>query len=211
MVPRATLDRVRARFGSICNSATPDVSFTYRLCALDDTFLYLDRAAVIAWGYRYSHAFASYLKGDVRGTHADWAKTWGDRPWLEAAPIAGLDLGSNVQFHEYALVQREVGEERFPPIDHDGYLRELANGLQWIDDPARKRAMRRVLHEHGWREEKPSLLRRLRRRLSAALGRGPAAFATEDEAVQYLLRPRPLAAANPHLAALDAFEVPFGA
>jgi hypothetical protein len=34
-------------------------------------------------------------------------------------------------------------------------------------------------------------------------------FSTEDEAVQYLLQPRPLVARNPSLAALDAVEVPF--
>ena len=31
---------------------------------------------------------------------------WGDRPWLDAAPIVGLNMGQNVLFHQYELVRR---------------------------------------------------------------------------------------------------------
>ncbi|HUR83168.1 MAG TPA: hypothetical protein VM733_20595 [Thermoanaerobaculia bacterium] len=214
MAPRETMERVRARFGSICNSSTPDVVFTFRLCALDESFLYLDRASVIAFGYRFSNGF-SYLRGDVSGAYGDWVKTWGDRPWLEAAPLPGLDLGLNILFHEYALVQREAGADRLPPIEREGYLNAIAKGLEWIDDRARKEKMLRILRDEGWREKgKPPLLFRIRRSINAALGRIPPpapTFATDDEAVHYLLQPRPPAPHNPHLTMLDAIEVPFRA
>ncbi|HVE72404.1 MAG TPA: hypothetical protein VNI54_13655 [Thermoanaerobaculia bacterium] len=218
MVPRPALERVRARFGTICDSATPDAGFTYRLCALDERYLYLDRASVLVHGSRLSHG-ASYLRGDGSGTHGDFRKLWGDRPWLDAAPIPGLDLGWNIVFHEYTLVQRVVGEVQFPPIDRAGYLRELAFGLAWIDDPVRQKEMRRILGEHGWREDARPPLRRLLSRLRGAVRRKPMpppqlpvpTFPGDDEALQYLLQPQPFADQNPRLAPLEPVEVPFRA
>ncbi|HVE72403.1 MAG TPA: glycosyltransferase [Thermoanaerobaculia bacterium] len=210
MVPRATLERMRARFGTICDSAAPDSAFTYRFAATEDRYLYLDDALVFAYAYRLSNGFA-YFRGDTRGTYGDWVNLWGDRPWLDAAPIPGLSLGQNVMFHEYNMVQRVVGEERFPPIDREGYLRELAHGLHWIDDPAHLKEMRRVLREHGWREKRRPLYRRVASRLLAPFRRwrAPATpvFATEEEAVRYLLEPRPFHAENPDLAPLEPIEV----
>ena len=215
MTPRSTIERVRTRFGSICDSSTPDVVYTYRLCALDERYLHLDRAAVLTYGYRVSNGF-SYLRGDVGNTHRESVIAHSGRVWLEAAPIPGLDLGLNIMFHEYGLVQREVGEERFPPIDRQGYLRELARGLLWIDDPSRKKKMRRILREHGWLEQKRPLVRRVLSRLRHALHAGPPAltapiFATEGEAVEYLIQPRPFLQDNPQIAVLDPVEVPFPA
>jgi len=210
LAPRATLERMKARFGSICDSAAPDSAFTYRLAATEDRYLYLDQAPVLAYAYRLSNGFA-YFRGDTRGTYGDWVKLWGDRPWLEAAPIPGLSLGQNVMFHEYVMVQRAVGEHRFPPIDREGYLRELALGLHWIDDPARLKEMRNVLREHGWREQRRPLYRRVASRILAPFRRWRVpptpTFATEEEAVQYLLQPRPFQAENPDLASLDPIEV----
>ena len=218
MVPRPSLERVRARFGTICDSATPDAGFTYRLCAVDERYLDLDRAPVLAHAYRLSNGF-SYLRGDGGGSYGDFQKLWGDRPWLDAAPIPGLDLGWNIVFHEYTLVQRVMGEEQFPPIDREGYLRDLAYGLVWIDDPVRKEEMRRILGEHGWREDVSDArppLRRLLSRLRGAIRRTPPpqqppvpTFPSDDEAVQYLLQPRPFAQQNPQLAPLEPVEVPF--
>jgi hypothetical protein len=218
MTPRSTIERVRERFGTICDSATPDVSFTFRLCTLDERYLYLDRACVLVYGYRFSNAF-SYFKGDIDGTYGDWARTWGDRPWLDAAPIPGLDLGLNIMFHEYGDVQRVVGEKRFPPIDRKGYLRDLSHGLVWIVDPVRQQEMRRILREHGWREERRTLVRRILSRLRRAIRRTPAepppppapVFPTEEEAVQHLLQPRPFTKRNPQIAPLEPVEVPFQA
>jgi hypothetical protein len=218
MVPRATLERVRALFGTICDSATPDGAFTYRHSAVTERYLYLDRAAVIAHSYKLSNGF-SYFRGDGSGAYADWLKLWGDRPWLDAAPIPGLDLGFNIMFHEYTAVQRVVGEERFPPIDREGYLRELSYGLRWIDDPVRQKEMRRILREHGWKEDERPLVRRLLSRLRQAIRPTPPpapptpspTFGNDDDAVHYLLQPRPFTEQNPTLAPLDAVEIPFRA
>jgi hypothetical protein len=155
VVPRNTFDRIRAKFGSICDSAVPDGAFLFRLCAVDDVFHHFDRALFIVYGYAHSNGWA-YLRGEESGAWADWIKLWGDRPWIEAAPIPELKLGYNVMFHEYNLVRRVTGD-RFPPIDQALYLNHLGKSLSYISDPEERSKMRDILKSHGWREPAPEM------------------------------------------------------
>lgn len=152
LIPRPVLEGIRERFGDICNSTGPDSCFTYRFCALNERYLHFDRPlAVIHASYRSNGS--KYLRGKTDGDFGDFLKTWGDRPWLDAAPIPGINLGQNMLYHEYELVRRATGDARFPPIDMDGYLQELAAALAWLEDPRLRDVMRATLEEHGWREE----------------------------------------------------------
>ncbi|HEX6087206.1 MAG TPA: glycosyltransferase family A protein [Thermoanaerobaculia bacterium] len=212
VTPRATLERMRARFGSICDSAMPDSAFAYRFCAVEERYRHLDRALVSAYASDKSNGLA-YFRGDTSGTYGDWMKMWGNDSWLDAAPIPGLPLGQNVMFHEYVLVQRAEGEERFPRIDFEGYLRELASALAWIENPEWRAKMRAELERHGWREQRRPLVRRIASRLLAPfrgrqspVGRRPT-FATDEETVRHLAEPRPFREQNPNLAALEPAEV----
>lgn len=173
VVPRAILLSMIDRFGDLCNSTGPDSCFTARFLALHDRYLYYDRALAVAYAPHRS-AGLGFLRGKG-GDFADWMKTFGDRPWLHAAPIPGINLGQNMFFHEYELVRRATGA-RLPPIDHDGYLRELGAALQWVHDGETRAALARILEEHGWRSEAAGVPRpRLRARL-------------RDKVVQFLIR-----------------------
>ena len=152
VVPRRVLEGIRGRFGNVCNSTGPDSCFTYRFCALNDRYLHLDRALGIVYASHRSNGLG-YLRGRTDGDFGDFIKSWGDRPWLDAAPIPGLNLGQNMLYHEYVLVRREAGGDRFPPVDTEGYLAELARGLIPISDPRLKDEMREILRGHGWRGE----------------------------------------------------------
>ncbi|MFL6230926.1 MAG: glycosyltransferase family 2 protein [Pyrinomonadaceae bacterium] len=152
ITPRRVLERIRARFGDICNSTGPDSCFTYRFCAVEDGYLHFDRPLGIVYASHRSNGTA-YLKGKTDGDFGDFLKMCGDRTWLGAAPIPGINLGQNMLYHEYELVRREAGGDRFPPIDLDCYLRDLEAALKWIEDPRAKDALRALLKERGWREE----------------------------------------------------------
>ena len=152
LIPRRVLEEIRARFGSVCTSTGPDSCFTYRFCALNESYLHLDRALGIVYASHRSNGLG-YMRGKTDGDFGDFLKSWGDRPWLDAAPIPGLNLGQNMLYHEYVLVRREAGGDRFPPIDTEGYLGDLAQGLIPIRDPQLKEEMRAILREHGWRGE----------------------------------------------------------
>lgn len=160
MVPRAILERVRDRFGSICDSVSPDITFTFRFSALFDRYIHFDRALTALYAFRLSNGQA-YYRRDTTGTFGDFMSLWGDRPWLDAAPIPGLTLGINVAFHEYNLVRREIGGERFPEIEFLGYVRELGKGLAYIEDPALRAELQGVLEGYGWTPPPPEdVLRR---------------------------------------------------
>ena len=73
------------------------------------------------------------------------------RPWLDAAPIPGLNLGQNVLFHEYEVVRRATNHPAFQPVERSGYLRELASSLWYVEDPVRREELRKTLEQHGWR------------------------------------------------------------
>lgn len=160
IVPRAIVESIVARFGDLCVSTTADSCFTYRFCALHEDFLHLDRSLSVLYGSHRSAALG-YLKGGVGGgDFADYRATWQGETWLEAAPIPGLNLGYNMLFHEYELVRREIGGDRFPPIDRGGYLRDLGRGLFWVRDADLKAKMRKVLEDNGWNGELPALFLR---------------------------------------------------
>jgi len=207
-VPRAVIDKVRRRFGDICNSTGPDAAFTFRFCALEDSYLHLDRPLGVVYAVHRS-AGLGYWSG-AKTDFEDFRRSHGDRAWLDAVPLPQLDLIWNMLFHEYEMVRREVGD-RLPELTLSAYLDGLAWGLPLVEDPARRQAMEDVLIANGWqrpeeREEQAPVaptssgglrsrvgrvVRRHRQlvRLAAAVGAIPEpnglTFPTEEEAVQF--------------------------
>lgn len=212
LVPRAVLTAVRARFGDLCDSTTPDSCFAFRFATLRDSYLHLDRAMGVLYA-----AHRSAGSGYLRGRGSDWAesrKLWGDEAWLAAAPIAGLNLGLNMLYHEYELVRAATGNQ-LPPIDRTGYVEDLAGSLRLVRDPETRSALRRVLREAGWRgsETRGRLRAFVRHKLLGFLdehlgvrlpnidGR---VFRNDEEALQYALsHPRPRQKEAPHLTLLE--------
>jgi hypothetical protein len=201
------------------------VSFLFRFSAVEARYLHFDAALSVMYAFGFSNG-QGYYRRDTGGTFGDFMKLWGDRPWLDAAPIPGLTLGINVAFHEYNLVQRVAGQAAFPPIEMEGYLRELAKGLAYIGDEGTRAELRAVLEEHGWRAEAPAKPRPRWRRIAGRLARPLRRmlrgrsnvldpnhrFITEAESVDYLLRhPLPPVPHNRLLTILDPVEVPFSA
>lgn len=157
VTPRTVLEQVRDRFGSYCASTSPESCFGFRFCAVASSYLHFDRPLAIHYGAALSNGMG-YLRGDSSGTFDDFTRLFGDRPWLDAAPLPGLSLGQNSFYHEFCLARRQSGSAEFPPIDMVGYLNDLARGLYWIADPVRRGEIRDLLVSHGWRgdEDRPA-------------------------------------------------------
>jgi hypothetical protein len=217
VVPRAVLDSIIERFGSVCDSNAPDTAFLARFLALYDRYVHFDRATGILYGSTRSNGLG-YLRGDG-GDFPDYQKLWGGRPWLDAAPIPGINLGSNMLFNEYELVRRQTGD-RLPPLDRAGVLDDLSSHLRWIDDSEMKAKLRSMLREHGWNgpDPKPYPGRRLSRSARQALSmfllhrfgvvpRSMSGFAFPDDAtaLRYGLQyPTAARTSADHLAILEA-------
>ncbi|HEX7808040.1 MAG TPA: glycosyltransferase [Thermoanaerobaculia bacterium] len=148
VVPRFVLERVIERFGDLCDSTGPDAAFCMRFCALFDDFLHLDLPLGVLYAIQRSNG-AGYLKGGGTSEFDDFMKMWGDRAWLRAAPLPGLNLGQNMLYHEYELVRPEA-PARFPEIDRDAYLCDLGDGLRFVTDPQIHARLTEFLRSKGW-------------------------------------------------------------
>ena len=150
LVPRTIFVRMAQRFGDICNGASGDAPFFCRYLTLDDRYLHYDRPIGIAYAPQRSAGFG-YLRGEG-GDFPDYQRIWGERKWLERAPIPGLNLGHNMLFHEYEIAREQTGN-RLPPIDFNGYLRALGDALSLKTDFAERERLKRILESYGWSEQ----------------------------------------------------------
>jgi hypothetical protein len=203
-VPRQVFADIRQRFGDICDSTGPDAAFTFRFCAVAETYMHLDASLSIVYATYRSNA-VGYLSGKPTD-YVDFKRMWGEQPWLAAVPLPGLDLGWNVLFHEYEVVRRELGDGQLRPLSMQGYLNGLAYGLGYVEDEALRAELEALLEQHGWRpapvERDPP--RRLRSRLgglrqavvlflASRLGVKPShitgfTFRNEDKAIDFASR-----------------------
>ncbi len=198
-VPRAVLQSIIDRFGDICRSTGPDTAFLARFLALHDRYLFADRPAGILHAPHRSANLGSVR--NAGGDFDEYVRLHGDRPWLDAAPVPGLNLGSNMLFHEYERVRRETGD-RLPPIDRDAYLRELEGALRWIEDRAQRKALASQLGVRAPIDVRSRLVT-----FAARLGL-VRAFRDDESALRYALaHPRLPRDTHEHLAMFDAEEV----
>jgi hypothetical protein len=217
VAPRPVLESIVDRFGDVCRATGPDLTFLARFLAVHDEYLHLDRSLGVLHAPRHSTSVAVYRRHGAPLT--EFRQLLGDRPWLDAAPIPGLDLGSSMLFHEYELVRRRV-PGRLPPLDQDACIEELGRGLRWIEDPAERRELAAVLRAHGWRGTVPAPLTRhqpraawrddlkqrwlLRMRLRGSEQAGEWPFASDQAALRHARRhPAAPQAGHDHLAVLD--------
>jgi hypothetical protein len=152
VVPRAVLQSIVDRFGDLCRSSGPDSAFLARYLALHDRCLHYDRAQGVYYASHRSNGLG-YLRGKG-GDFADFMKTFGDRSWLDAAPLPGINLGQNILYHEYELVRRETGE-RLPRLDRRAVLDDLGRQLRWVADPGQRADLQRLLRARGWEGPEP--------------------------------------------------------
>ena len=219
LVPRHVLESIIDRFGDLCVSIGCDSCFSVRFLALYDDYLHYDRALAVTFAAHRS-AGLGFLSGGGRD-FGDFRRMWGDRPWLDASPVPGVNLGQNMYFHEYELVRRKTGD-RLPPLDLQGCLNHLGEALLWVRDGKRREVLYKTLEDHGWTGKPPPVLRRplmdrLRDRMTAfRIGRfgfvprdiSGSPFPDDDVALRYALKyPRPRETSLDHLPMSEPVEV----
>ena len=217
LIPRTILHRMAQRFGNICDGTGPDCSFLCRYLTLDDRYLHYDRPIGISYAPERS-AGGGYHRGEG-GDFPDYQRIWGDRKWLERAPIPGLNLGHNMLFHEYEIVREQTGN-RLPPIDFERYLRSLGEALRLKTDPAERARLKQILESYGWSEQAPPALLvaagtklrqragRLLRQLRIRQQTTAVSFRDDEEAIRFALE-HPLTAtpSSHHIETIEAEEI----
>jgi glycosyltransferase involved in cell wall biosynthesis len=152
LIPRQVLERISDTFGSLCNSTGPDSCFMWRFLALAGRYLHLDAPLGIFHAARRGTGMG-YVR-NKGGDFPDFMKTFGDRPWIDAAPLPGANIGQNLLYHEHALARRVVGD-RLPALDMPAVLDDLASSLAWVADRRVKAQLVARLRARGWRGDEP--------------------------------------------------------
>jgi hypothetical protein len=150
VVPRDVVEAVRDRFGSVFASISPDFCFAFRCLEVVDHILYYDAACLVHYALDRSHGF-SYARGANTTDRQDFVRSLGDVRMNTSTPLPDFDTISNAMFNEYFFVLGEPPSRRLrPPARHD-YLRALAGGVSYIEDPEARRLAQRRLEQEGWR------------------------------------------------------------
>lgn len=149
VAPRPLLEKLRARFGGVFGSISPDFNFGFRVLEVEDSILYYDKALLVHYALDRSNG-ASMTRGEQTPDHVDFVRSLGAVKMNHAAPIPEITTTYNAVAHEYCVARREFGGAKFPELDKAKYM-----GVLWAEIPrladagARERA-RELLRAHGW-------------------------------------------------------------
>jgi glycosyltransferase involved in cell wall biosynthesis len=153
IVPRAVLEKIRARFGTVFASFSPDFNFCCRCLEVEDSILFYDKAPIFHYALGRSNG-ASVTRGELTGDTVDFTnrviKT--DPVINSATPIPGLSTAVNYAFNEYCLFKRETNSAKFFDLDKEKYLQANACELSEIVDPQLRAETLALLVANGYRE-----------------------------------------------------------
>jgi Glycosyl transferase family 2 len=150
VVPRAVLDGVEQRFGTVFASIAPDFCFAFRCLATIDHVLFWDASPLVQHGLDVSNG-ATYQHGVDSSARRDFDEQLGATTMNYAAPVPEFETIRNVILHEYAYVREEAADgERFPPIDPRGYLAAVVEDLSLLENREVRSRMLDVLADTGW-------------------------------------------------------------
>jgi len=165
LVPVTAFEDIRARFGSIFGSISPDHCFAYRYLAVRKSLLYFDEPLLVHYALDRSNG-ASYARGIVSEDSADFARRLGSALMNERAPVPEFHTIMNAVVNEYCYVREELSGG-FPPIDMPSYLDTMEVGISEIEDPELRNQMRELLRAQDrhqvWRRRPLKLVRHLSR------------------------------------------------
>jgi len=160
VAPRAALDAVRERFGSVFASVAPDFAFAFRALATVEQIAFLDRPVLFEHSTRRSNG-TSVTRGIPSADGADFLRLAGSAMYA-SAPVPRLQTVSNAVFNEYCFVRAEA-PDAFPPLLRRDYLATIARDVAEIEDRALADRTVAQLRELGWsaRDERQSRAREL--------------------------------------------------
>lgn len=155
IVPRAVLENIRARFGNVFASFSPDFNFCCRCLEIEDSILFFDKAPIFHYALSRSNG-ANVTRGELTVDTADFIMRviQQDAVVNSATPIPGLSTAVNYAFHEYCLFKQQTKSEKFFDLDRAKYLQANACELPEIVDPQLKADTLALLIANGYSEPK---------------------------------------------------------
>lgn len=153
LVPRTILGDLKARFGSVFASHSPDFNFCFRILGTQKSILFYDEAILVHYAQAISNG-SSLARGDIEeGTYADFMKNAGNPLRNFAAPLPEFRTVYNAIIHEYNIAKAENKAAAFPEVDMNKYLSCLATEVDEIVNPEKRSELKQILAAHGWNEQ----------------------------------------------------------
>ena len=155
IVPRAVLEKIRARFGNVFASFSPDFNFCCRCLDVEDSILFFDKAPIFHYALSRSNG-ASVTRGEMTVDTADFTTRVIKEDTIvnSATPIPGLSTAVNYAFHEYCSFRQQTKSAKFPDLDRAKYLQANACELPEIVDPQLRAETLALLLANGYSETK---------------------------------------------------------
>lgn len=150
VVPVEVLRSIGEKYGSIFSSISPDFCFCYRALDVVDSIVYYDKSLLVNYGMNRSNG-ASNSRGIPSKDSLDFASNMDSRLLNQNTPIPSIHTVGNAIIHEYRGVSLQMGFERFPEVQPQKYLNQLANEVSgFVDSGMRTRAYKTLI-QNGWR------------------------------------------------------------
>ena len=154
IVPRAIIERIEKRFGTVFSSISPDFSFCCRCLETEESIVFYDKALLFHYAHEQSHG-ASISRGELTPANLDFRANLSvdESRRNYATPIPELNTCVNAVYNEYLIVKSETNSTRFYDIDFDRYLRLNAEEVEGMTNPELKTRMRELLSRHGLKND----------------------------------------------------------
>lgn len=154
IAPRASLEAVRKRFGTVFDSIAPDFNFGFRCLELFDSIYFYDASPIFHYGLERSNG-ASVTRGELTRDHEDFIANLPVDNSIRnyATPIPQIITAGNAVLNEYCIMLGASGSKRFFELDKEKYLALLSIELNEVENPQTQAQMRALLVEHGARRD----------------------------------------------------------
>jgi glycosyltransferase involved in cell wall biosynthesis len=149
VVPRITIEAIKARFGNVFSSLAPDWNFAYRVLELLDSILFLHKALLVHYSQVRSNG-ENVNRGISDGTYGQYLKDL-PTPMNIDAPYPEIITVWNAVINEYVFVKKESGSAKFPNLNMKRYSDALAFGIKSIEGAETRKKMSDMLRARGWK------------------------------------------------------------
>lgn len=180
LAPRRVLEGIRAAYGSVLDSTSPDLCFGYRTLEREDSFLYLDCPAMFDYAMTRSNGHSA-ARGDMSRDYTDFLRHIGASGLYPDSPMPGFPGTTNAGAQEYNLVRRQSGSAKLEPLNLHQYFELIARDLRDVENPVQRRTLGDTVEHFArdyrasgrlQRDRRAAVLRRVGARLDPAyLGR----------------------------------------
>lgn len=185
IAPRALLEAMTHRFGSVFASVSPDFCFCYRVLGMIPSFLYYDKSLLVNYAQDRSNG-GSFARGIASKDNLDFERNLDGHSLNEHTPIPEIRTVGNAVIHEYCCVKADCDSSRYPDLSFQAYLDFLAREVDAFLDRSMASAARDILIAKGWRPTLAFRLSSFRSKLvSLVLSVRKRTFKTRADAIRY--------------------------